>query len=89
MCPQEICDQCVLIAAVRDQMSVRDLDLAIEKLRERFHADIRKLESPNLDISSHTIRSRCLHNESIRYYVPDAVRIYIQDEGIYGNLQPS
>ncbi len=87
MSPQEICDQCILIAAVRDQMSTAELDQAIVKMRAQYHADIRKLESPNLDISSHTIRNRCLRGESIRYYVPDAVREYIQNEGIYGNQQ--
>ena len=83
--PQEICDQCILVAAVRDQMPAEELDAQILKLKEMYHADIRKLESPNLDISSHTIRERCMRGESIRYYVPDVVRIYIQDEEIYGN----
>ena len=86
---QEICDQCVLVAAVRDQMPSGELDRQIAKLKKQYHADIRKLDSPNLDISSHTIRTRCLEGSSIRYYVPDAVRIYIQDEGIYGSLQSS
>ena len=83
--PQEICDQCILVAAVRDQMPAEELDAQILKLKEQYHADIRKLESPNLDISSHTIRERCMRGESIRYYVPDVVRLYIQDEEIYGN----
>ena len=83
--PQEICDQCILVAAVRDQMPAEELDDQILKLKEMYHADIRKLESPNLDISSHTIRERCMRGESIRYYVPDVVRLYIQDEEIYGN----
>ena len=48
-CPQEICDQCVLVAAVRDQMPVVELDLQIMKLKIKYNADIRKLESPNLD----------------------------------------
>ena len=87
--PQEICDQCILVAAVRDQMSTKELDAQILKLKEQYHADIRKLESPNLDISSHTIRERCMRGESIRYYVPDEIRLYIQDEEIYGNNQYS
>lgn len=89
MGPQEICDQCVLVAAVRNQMPSEELDQQIDKLKERYHADIRKLESPNLDISSHTIRARCRSGESIRYYVPDAVRTYIHDKEIYGNKQSS
>ena len=89
MCPQEICDQCVLVAAVRNQMPVQELDLQIAKLRMMYDADIRKLESPNLDISSHAIRERFLRGESIRYYVPEPVRNYIQDGNIYGIRQSS
>ncbi len=82
--PQEICDQCTLVAAVRDQMDTEELDHQISLLRERFHADIHKLNSPNLDISSHNIRSWTESGQSIRYYVPDSVINYIQNEGIYG-----
>lgn len=86
MGPQEICDQCILAAAVRDSMDVETLDSAIRSLKEKYHADIRKLESPNLDISSHSIRSWCAEGRSIRYYVPDAVRSYILEKGIYGHV---
>ena len=84
--PQEICDQCVLVAAVRDQMAEKDLDEAIRSVRERFHADVRKLSSPNLDISSHTIRQWRSEGRSIRYYVTDPVVNYIYENGIYERL---
>lgn len=86
MGPQEICDQCILAAAVRDSLDVEQLDQAIGHLKEKYHADIRKLESPNLDISSHGIRSWVSEGRSIRYYVPDPVMNYILDKGIYGKL---
>ncbi|HCI74028.1 MAG TPA: nicotinate-nicotinamide nucleotide adenylyltransferase [Lachnospiraceae bacterium] len=82
--PQEICDQCILAAAVRDSMDPESFDQAILHLKDRFHADIRKLASPNLDISSHNIRSWIQEGRSIRYYVPDPVLEYILDKGIYG-----
>ena len=84
--PQEICDQCVLVAAVRDQMAEKDLDEAIRSVRESFHADVRKLSSPNLDISSHTIRQWRSEGRSIRYYVTDPVVNYIYENGIYERL---
>ena len=84
--PQEICDQCVLVAAVRDQLPAEELDRKIEELKETYHADIRKLGSPNLDISSHMIRTWAGNGESIRYYVPEKVRQYILAKGLYGNL---
>ena len=86
MCPQEICDQCVLVAAVRDQMAEKDLDEAIRSVRERFHADVRKLSSPNLDISSHTIRQWRSEGRSIRYNVTDPVVKCIYENGIYESL---
>jgi len=82
--PQEICDQCILVAAVRDQMPVAQLDELIARLSQKYHADIRKLETPNLDISSHTIRSWVKEGRSIRYYVPDGTAEMIRREKIYG-----
>ncbi len=84
--PQEICDQCILTVAVRDSMEPETLDHKIEELKKLYHADIRKLESPNLDISSRNIRLWRAQGQSIRYYVPDAVMTYILDEGIYGQI---
>jgi nicotinate-nucleotide adenylyltransferase len=80
--PQEIADQCILVAAVRD-LSSGEFNEAIEHVREKYHADIRRLGSPNLDISSHTIRSYVEEGRSIWYYVPDQVRSYILERGIY------
>ena len=82
--PQEICDQCILTVAVRDSMDMKTLGQAIERVKKKYHADIRTLESRNLDISSHSIRAWCAEGKSIRYYVPDPVRKYILDKGIYG-----
>lgn len=84
--PQEICDQCILTVAVRDSMDMETLDDAIIRTKEKYRADIRKLESPNLDIASHSIRSWLAEGKSIRYYVSDPVLDYILEKGIYGRL---
>ena len=84
--PQEICDQCILTVAVRDSMDMETLDDAILRTKEKYRADIRKLESPNLDIASHSIRSWLAEGKSIRYYVSDPVLDYILEKGIYGRL---
>ena len=73
-CPDEIARLCTLIVAVRDGLSSSEL---------RYQADIRKLTSPNLDISSHMIRRWISEGASIRYYVPDPVRTYIMENGVY------
>ena len=84
--PQEICDQCILAVAVRDSMDIETLDSAIDQVRNRYNAKIRKLESPNLDISSHSIRTWYAEGRSIRYYVPEPVRKYIFEKDIYGRI---
>ncbi len=83
--PQEICDQCILVTAVRNQMQVEELDMEIRLLREKYHANILKLYSPNLDISSSNIRSWLKDGRSVRYYIPDAVLDYIEKNHIYAD----
>ena len=82
--PQEICDQCILVAAVRNHMPLPELDQTIARLKEKYQADIRKLESLNIDISSRTIRSWVAEGRSCRYYVPEPVIAYIEEKKIYG-----
>jgi nicotinate-nucleotide adenylyltransferase len=47
------------------------------------------LEGPRLGISSTGIRARVAERRSIRYLVPDAVRGYIEDHGLYQRRTPS
>ena len=84
--PQEICDQCILTVAVRDSMDSDTLDEVIRCVGEKYHADIRKLVTPNLDISSHNIRTWIKEGRSVRYYLPDPVYAYILDKNIYGGI---
>lgn len=84
--PQEICDQCILTVAVRDSMDSDTLDETIRHVSEKYHADIRKLVTPNLDISSHQIRTWIREGRSVRYYLPDPVYAYILDKNIYGGI---
>ncbi len=81
--PEEICRLCVIVVAVRDHMPTEELDGQIAHLRKRFHADIRKLSSLNIDISSRTVRSWTAQGRSCRYYLPDEVISYIEQQGIY------
>lgn len=41
------------------------------------------LQSPLVDISSSEIRARCSRRKSLRYWVPKAVEIYIQENNLY------
>lgn len=81
--PQEICKLCTIVVAVRDHVETGELDGQILYLREKFHAKIEKLETPNIDISSQTIRHWCVHDKPMKYYVPDFVISYIKKFNLY------
>lgn len=81
--PQRICDQCVILAAVRDNVSGKQMEDQIKLIADRYHADVRLLATPNIDISSSQIRTDIAQGKSCRYYLPESVRIYIIEEGLY------
>ena len=81
--PQLICDRCIILAAVRDHVSGMEMDAQIKAVSEQYHADIRKLETPNIDISSSQLREWISLGKSCRYYLPDEVREFICEEALY------
>ncbi len=81
--PDQICKLCTIVVAVRDHLPQEELDQAILENIERYHADIRKLSTLNIDVSSRMIREWIANGKSCRYYTPDAVIEYIAEEGIY------
>lgn len=81
----ELVDACRIVTAVRPGYEVPDLNplrrtLSYEQI-ERLRGDI--LPTPSIDISSTAIRRRVREGRSIRYLVPDAVRAYIEQHGLY------
>lgn len=42
-----------------------------------------KVEMPQLDVSSSMIRKKVALGQSIRYLVPEAVRMYIEEKRLY------
>ena len=84
MMPERICAACTLIVACRNHIDKTTLDRMIEGVRVRYHASIYRLDSENLDISSHDLRDFVRKGRSVRYYVPDSVETYIKERHIYG-----
>ena len=83
MNPQRICDACTLVVATRNHTSNMQLDAAITHVREKFNADIVKLDTENIDCSSRQIRSWVEAGHTVKYYVPDTVINYISTDGVY------
>lgn len=81
--PGRICQACTLVVATRDQTSDHRLDAAMTHMEEKFGGTFLKLDTPNLDISSNHIRQWIEENRTIRYYVPDSVKDYIEEHQMY------
>lgn len=81
--PAEICRYCVLAAAVRNQLDRATMERQMNLLREKYHARIVMLETPDLDISSSFLRRQHAAGKSVRYYLPDTVYDYIKQSGLY------
>ena len=52
----------------------------------RNHLPAKKLDQPNIDISSETIRQWIQEGKSLRYYVRDNVISYIEQEHLYRQI---
>ena len=72
-----------LAAVVRDGEDTEDLEKLAEEYGERFGARVHIVPCPLLQISSTEIRRRRAEDRSIRYLVPEAVREYILEKGLY------
>ena len=82
-CPERLLASCTLLAAVRGEHSMDELEQRRRRLLERFGGDIRLMSFPQLELSSTEIRERLRRGESVRYMVPEKVLAYIQERGFY------
>ncbi|XOQ26698.1 MAG: putative nicotinate-nucleotide adenylyltransferase [Mitsuokella multacida] len=80
--PKRLLEECHFIAATR-----QGTQLELAPLRDFFgrlcDEHIHQLTTPELEISSTTIRERIRAGRSIRYMVPLSVEEYIRKEGLY------
>lgn len=80
---REIFPTCTILAAMRDDKDVTDMQEKILDLKQKYGAKIRLLQAPLLEISSTTLRRRAAMGRSIYYMVPDAVAEYIKKYNLY------
>ena len=73
----------MLVAAVRDHVSDQSMELQIQHLTQKYGADIRVLDVPNMDVSSRMLRDWIREDRSVRYYLSDSVISYIKNIGLY------
>ena len=80
--PEQIFQMAKLLTSCRN-IEREELNVQIDHLKEKYGAKIYNLYMPNIDISSTDIRDKVKHGMSIRYYTPDSVIKYIQDNKLY------
>lgn len=86
--PELVLKLAVILAAPREyEVKERSLDQQIDYLRRKYDADIRMLHCKEMDISSAELRSMVSNGESIDPYVPKVVNKYIQDHGLYQEIE--
>ncbi|WP_264292702.1 nicotinate-nucleotide adenylyltransferase [Blautia glucerasea] len=81
--PARICRACTLVVAVRDHASSDELNQEIKRLSAEYEGRFTLLDTMNIDVSSHQIRSWVSKGKSLKYYVPDPVISYMKENGIY------
>ncbi len=79
----EIVKMCTILAASRASHVSADIESQIDYLAAKYNADIKLLNTPNLDISSHSLRKRIRGGNSVRYLLPDSVEQYIKKHHLY------
>lgn len=81
--PQEIMKRAVILAVSRDGIKEAEMRKQAGELKRKYQADIQLLHMPKADISSSEIRTRLQRGESVRDLVPEPVREYIIEQGLY------
>lgn len=81
--PERIFKNCRILAAVRDDKTVADMEEQIRHLQQDYRAAIYLLKTDCMDVSSSDIRRKVAEGESIDEYVPASVRSYIVEKGLY------
>ncbi len=82
--PERLLKTCVVLAAYRDDKSTLEMQEQIAYLNQKYQADIRLLNTPNVDISSSAIRDRLQDKKSVLELLPESVYRYIVDHCLYG-----
>lgn len=81
--PQIIFDNCTVVAANRDHGDQKALAEQVQLLKNEFHANIILIDMPTVQVSSCNIRERLAERKSIRYYLPNPVLEYIENNHLY------
>ena len=82
--PELLLKKCIVLAAFRDDKdTTEEMNCQIQYLNQKYSADIRLLNTPNVNISSSQIRANVKDSKSIKDFLPEAVFAYINENKLY------
>ena len=81
--PEEIVKYAHIAAADRPDCDQSRMEELLQKNRDLFHGDFIGISCPDIQISSSEIRRMAGEQKSFRYFVPDSVYRYINENAIY------
>lgn len=81
--PQTVFKLCTVVAAGRNQVDKDQIINQIDYLKDLFNANIMLIHMPAIDISSAMIREQVAADKTIRYYLPESVREFIESNRLY------
>lgn len=82
-CPADIFARAEIVVAMRGGMREANLDAAIGFFRQKYNADIRKIDMSIIEMASSDIRQRIKSGKSVKYMVCDSVIEYIDEKRLY------
>lgn len=82
-CPDIIFKNASLVIAPRNFTESNIINDKAEYLQKKYDAKVIILDTPNIEISSSMIRHKIANGKSVRYYIPDDVIGYINDNKLY------
>lgn len=85
--PEGILSRAAIIAAPRPDTDMTVLEETIEELTRRYGGEIHISRAPAMPHSSTEIRQMAAQGKSIRYLVPEPVRLYLEENGLYGPVR--
>ena len=83
--PERILNNCTLLAAVRDDSSMEEMENKRKVLLERFGGSIVLMPFLRMSVTSTEIRERIRKGKSVRYMIPQEVLSYIEEKRFYLN----
>ncbi|HCT91572.1 MAG TPA: nicotinate-nicotinamide nucleotide adenylyltransferase [Lachnospiraceae bacterium] len=81
--PERICACASIVVATRNHTDEELLDYEIRMNSQRFHGEFIRLNTRDIDISSRQLRAWIAEGRTIKYYVPDSVIDFIEENRIY------